>query len=116
MNRVTGTRLSHILVLAILGGCPHLIVNTRLIAIDRFLKAARFGFWIAPSEEQVPNGGPLKKLLLLAALIVIAAPFNASAQFKHRHIRASEMAGMGVGAAALVGVAGYFLLRRRHDS
>ena len=86
------------------------------MAIDRFLTAARFGFWIALSKRQVPIGGPLKRLLLLAALIVIAAPFNAFAQFKHRHIRASEMAGMGLGAAALVGVAGYFLLRRRHDS
>jgi MYXO-CTERM domain-containing protein len=57
----------------------------------------------------------LKKLFLLALLIVLVAPFNASAHTKH-HIRASEMAGIGVGAAALVGVAGYFLLRRRQDS
>jgi len=57
----------------------------------------------------------LKKLFLLAILIVLVAPFSASAQHK-RHIRASEMAGMGVGAAALVGAAGYLLLRRRHSS
>jgi len=57
----------------------------------------------------------LKKLCLLAILIVLVAPFSASAQHK-RHIRASEMAGMGVGAAALVGAAGYLLLRRRHSS
>jgi MYXO-CTERM domain-containing protein len=31
-------------------------------------------------------------------------------------MKANEMAGMGVGAAALVGVAGYLLLRRRHSS
>jgi MYXO-CTERM domain-containing protein len=57
----------------------------------------------------------LKKLFLLALLIVLAAPFSASAQHKRHHIRASEVAGMGVGAAALVGVAGYFLLRRRNS-
>jgi MYXO-CTERM domain-containing protein len=57
----------------------------------------------------------LKKLFLLALLIVLVAPFNASAQHKRHHIRASEVAGMGVGAAALVGVAGYFLLRRRNS-
>jgi len=57
----------------------------------------------------------LRKLFWLAVLIVLVAPFNASAQHRRR-IRASEMAGIGVGAAALVGVAGYFLLRRRQDS
>jgi len=58
----------------------------------------------------------LKKLFLLAVLVVLVAPFNASAEHKRHHIRASEMAGMSIGAAALVGIAGYFLLRRRQDS
>jgi LPXTG-motif cell wall-anchored protein len=58
----------------------------------------------------------LKKLLLLAGLIILAAPYSASAHRKRHHIRADEMAGMGVGAAALVGVAGYFLLRKRNSA
>jgi MYXO-CTERM domain-containing protein len=57
----------------------------------------------------------LKKLFLLACLIVLAAPYSASAGHKH-HIRANEMAGVGVGAAGLVGAVGYLLLRRRHTS
>jgi MYXO-CTERM domain-containing protein len=57
----------------------------------------------------------LRKLFLLACLIILVVPFNASAHRKH-HIRATEMAGVGIGAAALVGVAGYFLLRRRHSA
>jgi LPXTG-motif cell wall-anchored protein len=53
----------------------------------------------------------------LAGLIILAAPYSASAHRKrHHHIRADEMAGMGVGAAALVGVAGYFLLRKRNSA
>jgi MYXO-CTERM domain-containing protein len=59
--------------------------------------------------------GTVKKLFLLAVLVVLAAPFSASAHPNRHHIRASEVAGMGVGAAALVGVAGYFLLRRRNS-
>jgi MYXO-CTERM domain-containing protein len=57
----------------------------------------------------------LKKLFLLACLIVLVAPYSAFSGHK-RHIRADEMAGMGVGAAALVGAAGYLLLRRRHSA
>jgi MYXO-CTERM domain-containing protein len=61
----------------------------------------------------------LKKLILLACLVVALTPCGAKAEdddgYKH-HIRADEMAGLGVGAAALVGVAGYLLLRRRHSS
>jgi LPXTG-motif cell wall-anchored protein len=52
----------------------------------------------------------------LAGLIILAAPYSASAHRKRHHIRADEMAGMGVGAAALVGVAGYFLLRKRNSA
>jgi len=64
----------------------------------------------------------LKKLLMLACLTVVLAPHNAKAGDNDRddrpkhHIRANEMAGIGIGAAALVGVAGYFLLRRRHTT
>ena len=58
---------------------------------------------------------PLRKLFLLSCLMVLLAPFSASAQPKRHHIRADEMAGIGVGAAALVAVGGYFLLRRRHS-
>jgi MYXO-CTERM domain-containing protein len=69
------------------------------------------------------DGGenPLKKLIMLAFLAVTLSPFSAKADNdrddhpKH-HIRANEMAGIGIGAAALVGVAGYFLLRRRHTT
>jgi hypothetical protein len=57
------------------------------------------------------NGGPLKKLFLLACLVVLTVPFSASAH--HHHIRGDEMAGIGIGAAALIGAAGYLLLRRR---
>jgi MYXO-CTERM domain-containing protein len=57
----------------------------------------------------------LKKLLMLAGLIVVLAPHSAFAHNgKHHRMRADEMAGIGIGAAALIGAAGYFLLRRRH--
>jgi O-antigen/teichoic acid export membrane protein len=64
----------------------------------------------------------LKKIFLLACLFVALAPRIAKAEDHDRddrrkhHIRASEMAGVGLGAAALVGVAGYLILRRRHSS
>jgi MYXO-CTERM domain-containing protein len=103
------------LILADLGRVRILIVNTRLMLINRILTTSKFGSRIAINSLYVPKRGLLKKLFLLACLIVLAAPFSASAQHRH-HIRADEMAGMGVGAAALVGVAGYFLLRRRHSS
>jgi MYXO-CTERM domain-containing protein len=55
----------------------------------------------------------VKKLFLLACLVVLVVPFGASAEHR-RHIRGDEMAGVGVGAAALVGAVGYLLLRRRN--
>jgi MYXO-CTERM domain-containing protein len=63
----------------------------------------------------------LKKLIMLAFLAVTLSPYGAKADNDRddrprHHIRANEMAGIGIGAAALVGVAGYFLLRRRHTT
>lgn len=66
----------------------------------------------------------MKRPFLLACLIVLVAlaPQRAKAEDDDRedshrhHIRATEMAGMGLGAAALVGVAGYLLLRKRHSA
>jgi MYXO-CTERM domain-containing protein len=66
----------------------------------------------------------LKKLLPLACLVVALTPLGVKAEDndaddkpRHKHdMKASEMAGMGIGAAALVGLAGYLLLRRRHLS
>lgn len=65
----------------------------------------------------------MKKLLLLAALTMALAPYGVKAEGnnwddkpKHRHVNGDEMAGIGVGAAALVGLAGYLLLRRRHSA
>jgi MYXO-CTERM domain-containing protein len=66
----------------------------------------------------------LKRIFLLGCLVVALAPLGVKAEdndaddkprHKH-HMKANEMAGMGVGAAALVGAVGYLLLRRRHSS
>jgi hypothetical protein len=59
---------------------------------------------------------------MLACLTVALAPHSAKAKDHdwddkpkhHRHMRANEIAGIGIGVAAIVGVAGYLLLRRRH--
>jgi hypothetical protein len=64
----------------------------------------------------------VRKLVLLACLVVALAPLGAKAEDDggddggKRQIRATEMAGIGIGAAALVGAAGYLLLRRRHSA
>jgi MYXO-CTERM domain-containing protein len=72
----------------------------------------------------------VKKLLMLAFLIVALTPLSAKAQNDNcqgnedssgcggskPHMSAVEMAGVGVGAAALVGLAGYLFLRRRHSA
>jgi MYXO-CTERM domain-containing protein len=81
---------------------------------NRIFTVSKFGSRIAPLEVKFGRE-PLRKLFLLACLIVLVVPFSASAHRKH-HIRADEMAGIGVGAAALVGAAGYLLLRRRHSA
>jgi MYXO-CTERM domain-containing protein len=97
------------------GGGAQPIVNTRLTLIKQGSHSSPdLALGLHPPRYTFKRG-PLKKLFLLAVLVVLVAPFNASAGHK-RHIRASEMAGVGVGAAALVGIAGYFLLRRRQDS
>ena len=105
------------------------IVNTRLMLINRIFTVYKFGSWIAVDRGYVPDKrGPLKKLslILLVSLTLALAPHNLKAEDEdydqddkprhHKHMKASEMAGMGVGAAALVGLAGYLLLRRRHSS
>jgi hypothetical protein len=58
--------------------------------------------------------------MLTCLLFVLAAPHIVKAEDddederpRHR-IRATELAGIGIGTAALIGVAGYFVLRRRH--
>jgi hypothetical protein len=96
-----------------LGACPYLVVNKKLILDYEMLMMVGIGPMIAPSVAR-RRSLPLKKLLLLACLIVVLAPHSASAQYHRRHMKADEMAGMGVGAAALVGAAGYLLLRRRN--
>jgi hypothetical protein len=63
----------------------------------------------------------LKKFTLIAALTLFAAPYVTSARGdrdddfgrRHRHMNASEFAGAGFAAAALIGIAGYLALRRR---
>jgi len=62
----------------------------------------------------------VKKLFLLAILAATLAPLglgkeNYEKEKKHK-IRATEMFGVGIGAAALVGAAGYLVLRRRHTA
>jgi len=65
----------------------------------------------------------LKRLLMLACLVVALAPQSVKAEredhdrddHRHKHhIKANELAGIGIGAAALIGAAGYLLLRRRN--
>jgi hypothetical protein len=51
---------------------------------------------------------------MLACLIVLLAPHSAFAERYRRHMKADEMVGIGVGAAGLIGAAGYFALRRRN--
>jgi len=63
----------------------------------------------------------MKRLLLLAFLDLLATPGLALAQNQDQNqdgnsqggVNAAEMAGIGMGVAALLGVAGYLVLRRR---
>jgi len=58
----------------------------------------------------------MKRLVLAAFLALLATPGHAVARDKrdHRHMKAVEMAGVGMGAAVLLGAAGYLALRRSH--
>ena len=65
----------------------------------------------------------MKKLFLLACLVVALAPLAAKAddndrddRHKHHHVSAAEMTGIGIGVAGLIGVAGYLMLRKRHSA
>ena len=62
----------------------------------------------------------MKRLLPVAFLALLATPSLALAkdqtgdhQRHHHDVRAKEMAGVGIGAAALLGIAGYLALRQR---
>jgi MYXO-CTERM domain-containing protein len=93
----------------------YLIVNNRLTSLSGTITILDLAVGLLSLEGKFRRE-PLRKLFLLACLIVLLVPFGASAHPKKHHIRANEMAGMGLGAAALVGVAGYLLLRRRHSA
>jgi hypothetical protein len=65
----------------------------------------------------------MKRLLLTACLAVLCTPYLASAQQwrpieprPHRGIGAAQMATGGLVIAALIGVAGYLVLRRRNTA
>ena len=64
----------------------------------------------------------MKRLFLVAAFALLATPYFASAHEDHDkddkgprrpRVNATEFAGAGLAAAALIGVAGYAMLRRR---
>jgi hypothetical protein len=63
----------------------------------------------------------LKKFVLVGALTLLVTPYLASAgedhdkddKKGHRHVNATEFVGAGLAAAAMIGVAGYIVLRRR---
>ena len=65
----------------------------------------------------------MKKLIMLVCLVIALMPQSVRAEREdddrddHRpkhHIRANELAGIGIGVAALIGVAGYLVVRRRN--
>ena len=56
----------------------------------------------------------MRKLLLLLCLIILSAPFVLNAGQKHKKQPAPEMYPVGAGVAAVIGVAGYLVLRKRH--
>jgi hypothetical protein len=64
----------------------------------------------------------VKKSYLLLALVLIAAPSFVRAEDNdgdpgdHRGMNAKEMTGIGIGGAAVLGVAGYLILRKRTQS
>jgi hypothetical protein len=65
----------------------------------------------------------LKRLILLFCLAVLCTPYLASAQdwrrletHPHRKIGAVQMATGGLVIAALIGIGGYLVLRRRNTA
>lgn len=69
----------------------------------------------------------MKKLCLLAVLMMGLTPTLVRAEkedhdqdpddhWHHGRVTAAEMTGIGIGGAALIGVAGYLILRRRNLS
>jgi hypothetical protein len=66
----------------------------------------------------------MKRLIMLVCLVVALMPQTVRAERgdhdrdNHRrkhHVRANELAGIGIGVAALIGVAGYLVVRRRNS-
>jgi MYXO-CTERM domain-containing protein len=56
----------------------------------------------------------LETFLLLTFSYALLGPIGALGD--HHHMNADEIAGLGLGAAALIGAVGYLFLRRRHNS
>ena len=61
--------------------------------------------------------------LLLAIAVLFGSPTLVRAQLlydydwqHHRHANAKELTGFGIGGAALLGLAGYLILRKRNES
>jgi hypothetical protein len=79
-------------------------------------------FYPVPGFRPYPRRGQitLKRLILLASFAVLFTPYMASAhdwngggRSPHRKIGADQMATVGLAAAAMIGVAGYLVLRKR---
>ena len=56
----------------------------------------------------------MKTTLLMYYVYAFLGPIGGTGG--HGHMNANELAGLGAGAAALIGAIGYLILRRRHSS